>query len=194
METEPVRCPGCGEAMTVAVNRAVNSREYVCNQCGGAVAGVPVFRRLLGDQQVGRIWSGQMSSDESGSDEAKPPRCGFCFADMEPRTLEQGRAAICKTCQVIWFDKEALESLNTIVRTEALSEVGVTKCGYCGAAISSPLDERCRYCGKAFDVAPVVVAAPASPSSSRGNWDDPRQGADWFVHALGAVLDWSSWP
>ncbi len=160
METEPVPCPGCGEAMTVAVNRAVSSREYVCNHCGGVVAGVPVFRHLLGDHQVGQIWSGQICTDESGSDDANPLRCGFCSAEMEPRMLEHGHAGICKTCQVIWFDKEALESLTTTVRTEALSEVGVTKCGYCGAAISSPLDERCRYCGKAFDVAPVFDAAP----------------------------------
>jgi len=164
METEPVRCPGCGEAMTVAVNRAVSSREYVCNHCGGAVAGVPVFRGLLGDHQVGQIWSGQPWSNKSGLDDVKPLRCGFCFADMEPRTLDEGHAAICKTCQVIWFDKAALQSLTTTVRAEALSEVGVTKCGYCGAAISSQLDERCRYCGKAFDLAPVVDAAPTLPT------------------------------
>jgi rubrerythrin len=157
METEAVRCPGCGEAMTIAVNRAVTSREYVCDHCGGAVAGVAVFRHLLDDQQVAHIWSG-----ETASDDTKPPRCGFCLAYMEPRALERGHAAICKTCQVIWFDKEALDSLTTTVQTHALSEVGVSRCSYCGAAITSPLDERCRYCGKGFDEAPVV-AAPTSP-------------------------------
>ena len=174
--------------MTVAVNRAVSSREYVCNLCGGAVAGVAVFRHLLGNDQFGRIWNG-----EPGPDDNKPPRCGFCFADMEPRTLEPGHAAICKTCQVIWLDKEALESLTTTVQTQALSEVGVTRCSYCGAAITSPLDERCRYCGNAFEVAPIVVA-PEPRGSSAGDWEGAGKAAYWFGRALGAVSDWSSWP
>ena len=152
METEPVRCPGCGGVMTIAVNPAVSSREYVCNTCGGAVAGVAVFRHLIGEHQVGQIWIG----DPPAPDEA-PRRCGFCFANMEPRGLESGHAAICKTCQVIWLDKDALSSLAVACPVSHLSDLPVPRCSNCGAAISSPLDEKCRYCGAALELAPIVT-------------------------------------
>ena len=174
--------------MTVAVNRAVNSREYVCSQCGGAVAGVAVFRHLLGDYQVGEIWNGEPAS---AGEDAKPPRCGFCFAPMEPRTVETGHAAICKTCQVIWLDKPALETLSTSVDTQSLADVGVTKCSNCGAPIMSPLAEKCGHCGAALEVAPVVVAAPA-PAGSGTDWDQVGHAAHWFARAVGGLLD-SSW-
>jgi DNA-directed RNA polymerase subunit RPC12/RpoP len=197
MEAEPVRCPGCGGAMSIAVNPAVSSREYVCNDCGSAVAGVAVFRQLLGEHQVGLIWNGGQSE---GSDGAQPPRCGFCFASMESRTLETGHAAICKTCQVIWLDKDALGSLTAAVPVQHLSDIAVPKCSNCGAAISSPLDEKCKYCGAALELAPPVVVAPApagAPTDWTGNFASDFGGAGhaayWFTRAVGALLDppWS---
>jgi hypothetical protein len=181
--------------MTIAVNPAVSSREYVCNTCGGAVAGVAVFRHLIGEHQVGQIWSGHLPAP----DEA-PPRCGFCFANMEPRGLESGHAAICKTCQVIWLDKDALSSLTAAFPVSHLSELSVPKCSNCGAAISSPLDEKCRYCGAALELAPMVTPAPRAAGSAMPSWDVPGMSREdagtaviWFARALGAVLDWSSW-
>lgn len=174
--------------MTVAVNRAVNSREYVCDQCGSAVAGVAVFRHLLGDHQVGEIWNAEAPP---AFEDGRPRRCGFCFAAMEPRTVETGHAAICKTCQVIWLDKPALESLASTVPTQSLAEIGVTKCSNCGAPITSPLAEKCSHCGAALEVAPVVVAAPA-PAGSGADWDQVGHAAYWFTRALGGLLD-SSW-
>lgn len=187
MNSEAVACPGCGAAMTVAVNRAVGSREYVCNQCGSAVAGVAVFRHLLGDHQVGEIWGGE-APDQGGSD---PPRCGFCCVAMQPRAIETGRAAICKTCQVIWLDKAALESLTAAVPRQSLAEVGVTKCSNCGAPITSPLAEKCSHCGAALEVAPVVVVAP-EPVGSGTDWDHAGHAAYWFARAVGGLID-SSW-
>ena len=78
---------------------------------------------------------------------------------MAGRSVEQGHAAICHICQVIWFDRDALGALSTTVpATERLSEVGVTRCAYCGAPIASPLDDCCRYCGTALD---FPVSQPA---------------------------------
>jgi hypothetical protein len=171
--------------MSIAVNPAVSSREYVCSGCGGAVAGVAVFRQLLGEHQVGQIWNGDAST-ASGD----PPRCGFCFAAMEPRQLETGNAAICKTCQVIWLDREALESLTAAVPVQHLSDIGVPMCRNCGAAISSPLDEKCRYCGAALEIAPPVVVAPApAPAGSDMDWGRAGHAAYWFTRAVGALLD-----
>jgi zinc-ribbon domain len=182
-------CPGCGAGMTIAINRAVNSREYVCNGCGSAVAGVAVFRHLLGDHQVGEIWS---APPPAATDSAEPPRCGFCFGRMESRSLDRGRAAVCKTCQVIWLDKEALESLSTTVPTQSLAEVGVTKCSNCGAPITSPLADNCDHCGAALDLAPIVVAAPTHAGDGT-DWDQVGHAAYWFTRAVGALLDSSSY-
>lgn len=181
--------------MTIAVNPAVSSREYVCNACGSAVAGVAVFRHLIGENQVGQIWNG----DPPEQNEAAP-RCGFCFANMEPRALESGHAAICKTCQVIWLDKDALSSLTAAVPVTHLSDIAVPKCSNCGAAISSPLDEKCRYCGAALELAPIVVPAGQAAGSAMPSWDIPGVSRDntgtaavWLARAVSAVLDWSSW-
>jgi Zn-finger nucleic acid-binding protein len=186
MDTDQVMCPGCGVGMTIAVNRAVNSREYVCNQCGSAVAGVAVFRRLLGDHRVGEIWNAEQATASYDD-----PRCGFCLGGMEPRAVENGHAAICKTCQVIWLDKAALGSLTTMVPMPTLAEVGVTKCSNCGAPITSPLAERCGHCGAALEIAPVVVAAPA-PQNTGTDCDHLGGAAYWFARAVGALTKSSS--
>lgn len=140
--------------MSIAANRVDSSREYVCDGCGSAVAAVPVFRRLLGEHQFGAVWN---ADPEPPGPPA--PVCAFCSAHMETRSLQAGRAAICHTCQVVWFDQEALASLSSSVPQAArLSEVGVSKCAYCGAPISSSLDDRCRYCGTALE---LPVSQPA---------------------------------
>lgn len=140
--------------MTMAVNPTDGSREYECGSCGSAVAAVPVFRRLLGEHQVATIWSA-----DPGASAPASPSCPFCCAAMASRSLDKGQAAICHTCQVIWFDREALATLATTVpATERLSEVGVSRCAYCGAPIGSPLDDCCRYCGTTLD---LPVSQPA---------------------------------
>ena len=197
METDPVRCPGCGEAMAIAVNPAVSSREYVCSRCGSAVAGVAVFRQLLGEHQVGQIWNGPVG-DPGSADAGTRPRCGFCFAAMEPRGLECGHAAICKTCQVIWLDKDALGSLTAAVPVTHLADISVPKCSNCGAVISSPLEEKCRYCGAALEVAPTVVVVP--PAADDRSWDNidfnaggppdhASRAAVWLARAIGSAVD-----
>lgn len=140
--------------MIMAVSRADSSREYECGGCGSALAAVPVFRRLLGEHQVAAIWN---ADPPAGASVALS--CPFCPATMAARSVEKGQAAICHTCQVIWFDREAMGALSTTVpATERLADVGVTKCAYCGAPIASPLDDCCRYCGTTLDF-PVSLPA-----------------------------------
>ena len=171
--------------MVVAVSRGASGREYVCDGCGSAVAGIAVFRVLLGDAQAGRIWNSSPPAPEEGS---LRTRCGFCFSVMSPRTSGAGSAAICRTCQVIWFDKAALESLTTPNSPLRLAQLGVVRCGSCGAGIASPLDHKCHYCGAAFSLEPQVVAAPARRHSRVSR--DLVEVADLFARAVGAVLDW----
>jgi hypothetical protein len=184
-------CPGCRNPMIVAVSRGASGREYVCDQCGSAVAGVAVFRTLLGDRQAGRIWAGSEAPPDAESGD-KPVSCGFCFSSMQPRVLDSGRAAICKGCQVMWFDREALESQTTSTSPLRLSQVGVARCGNCGAGIPSPLDHHCRYCGSAFSVEPQsVVMRPVQRDA--GALGDVAEITFCFARAVGAVLDWYPW-
>jgi len=135
-----VSCPGCGAAMDVGMSRSDHAREYFCGQCSSLVAAAPVFRRLLGDQRFAAIWNAPTGSGAG-------PTCGFCRAPMQPRVLDAGNAAVCHTCQVLWFDREALESLPAAESASAFSAASPTKCQYCGAPISATVDGCCRYCG-----------------------------------------------
>jgi hypothetical protein len=110
---------------------------------------------------------------------------------METRSLDSGHAAICKTCQVIWLDKAALGSLTAAVPVAHLSDISVPKCSNCGAAIGSPLDEKCRYCGAALEAAPAVIVAPA-PVGGSTDWEGAGHAAYWFTRAVGALME-SPW-
>lgn len=186
MGTDPVMCPGCSGGMIIAVSRGATGREYVCDVCGSAVAGIAVFRTLLSERVAGNIWN---SDERSSVGEEQPTRrCGFCFSGMSARTVESGHAAICRTCQVLWLDREALESLATPSSPLRLAQLGVARCGNCGAGIPSPLDHKCRYCGSAFSVEPEVVVAPIRRGSRVSG--DLMEVAGLFARAVGAVLDW----
>ena len=179
-------CPGCGGEMMMAVSRGSTGREYVCDGCGSAMAGIAVFRALLNDGVAGKIWNGEEGS--SGDAIRTSRRCGFCFSSMSLRGIDAGRAAICKTCQVMWLDKEALESLATPTSPLRLAQLGVARCGNCGAGIPSPLDHKCRYCGSAFSVEPQVMAVPIRRRARVSG--DLIEVAAGFARAVGAVLDW----
>lgn len=172
--------------MITAVSRGATGREYVCDGCGSAMAVIGVFRALLNDGVAASIWNGEATLPAGTSQTSK--RCGFCFSEMSPRHVDSGSAAICKTCQVMWLDKEALESLATPTSPMRLAQVGVARCGNCGAGIPSPLDERCRYCGSAFTREPQTMAAPMPVRS--GVSSDLTSVAGLFARAVGAVLDW----
>ena len=145
-------CPGCGAPMEVGVSRADHSREYFCATCSSVVAAAPVFRRLLGEHRFATIWNAP------GADGVSPPCC-FCAVTMQPRSMDAGHAAVCHTCQVLWFDREALESLPAAESTPALAAAAMAKCPYCGAPISPTTDGYCRYCG-------TVVEDAGTPASA----------------------------
>lgn len=137
--------------MQVGVSRSDHAREYFCGQCSGLVAAAPVFRRLLGDHRFAEIWNAP------AADGAATP-CPFCGLAMQRRALDAGNAAVCHTCQVLWFDRASLESLPAAESVSAFSAASMSKCEYCGAPISATEDGCCRYCG-------TVVADPqAAPS------------------------------
>ena len=137
--------------MEVGISRSDHAREYFCGQCSSLVAATPVFRRLLGDYRFAAIWNAPAGSGAA-------PTCPFCRVAMHPRALDVGSGAVCHTCQVLWFDREALESLPAAESASALSAGALAKCQYCGAPITATEDGCCRYCGT------VLADAQAAPS------------------------------
>lgn len=133
------------------MSRSDHAREYFCGQCSGLVAAAPVFRRLLGEHRFAAIWNAPAAGGVA-------PTCAFCGVAMQRRALDAGNAAVCHTCQVLWFDREALESLPAAASASAFSAASVARCQYCGAPISATDDGCCRYCG-------TVVADPQAATS-----------------------------
>ena len=184
MESEPVRCPGCGESMVVGAGAGGGGRQYQCDGCGSTVAGIAVFHHVLGDAVANGVWSSAEPGPGDGSPGAcDPVVCAFCFAPMHLRTPKAGRAAICRTCQVMWLDREAMEALSQEAPPRPRPEMGVVRCDNCGAAVPSSLDERCRYCGSAFVLAPPVIVAPVPAQR-----DDLGWGALGTTGSLGASV------
>jgi hypothetical protein len=185
MESEPVRCPGCGDPMVVGVGTAGGGRQYRCDGCGSTVAGIAVFHHVLGDAVANAVWSG----DEPDPGEVSPVVCGFCFASMHLRQTTVGRAAICRTCQVMWLDREAMEASSRDAPPRPRLEMGVVRCDNCGAAVPSSLDERCRYCGKAFVLAPPVIVAAMPAHHDEFEWGAVGTLGGWIARAVEALTD-----
>ncbi len=178
MESAPVRCPGCGDLMVVGVGPTGGGRQYRCDGCGSTVAGIAGFHHVLGDAVANAVWSGE----EPGPDEAQPVVCGFCFGPMHLRKPKAGRAAICRTCQVMWLDQDAMEASSREAPARPRLEMGVLRCENCGAAVPSSLDEGCRYCGGRFVPVPPVIAAPVSVQRDELDWT--------ATGALGSLGSW----
>jgi DNA-directed RNA polymerase subunit M/transcription elongation factor TFIIS len=185
MESEPVRCPGCGKSMVVGVGAGGGGRQYHCDGCGSTVAGIAVFHHVLGDGVANAVWSGE----EPEPGEASPVVCGFCFGAMHPRQPKAGRAAICRTCQVMWLDREAMEALSEEAPPRPRLEMDVVRCDNCGAAVPSSLDERCRYCGSAFVLAPPVIVAPAPAQRGDLEWGALGTLGGWLARAVETFTD-----
>ena len=104
MGTNRLLCPGCsGDLMA---NQVSGLRQYVCAGCGGTVMTVAVLRQLEGSLAE-HLWTEAPAVEAGGGD----ARCPFCTRLMQPKTIPAGRAAMCKGCEVVWLDKQAVQSL-----------------------------------------------------------------------------------
>lgn len=171
--------------MFLGVERGVE-RRYQCDRCGGAVAGIAVWRRLLAEGMASQIWS----SAPPDAAEARAATCAFCLSPMRALTAPAGQAALCRTCQVMWLDRDAHEA-TARPQTEPLRrQLGLLRCDNCGAAIASPLDDRCRYCSATL----VKPMSPPVPAPTRRGSDVDWGGIGYVLYGLGrlatGVLDW----
>jgi Zn-finger nucleic acid-binding protein len=156
MGTDRLLCPGCSGDLLA--NQVSGLRQYVCTACGGTVLTIAVLRQLEGSLAE-HLWTQAASQGPGGGD----ARCPFCSRLMQPRTVPAGGAAMCKGCEVVWLDKQAVQSLpdkaaapgtGPTLASEAL------KCPQCGAPLANSWDERCKFCGSALHAPTQVVVLP----------------------------------
>ena len=174
MGTDRLLCPGCsGDLMA---NQVSGLRQYVCTACGGTVLTIAVLRQLEGSLAE-HLWTEAAAPGTAGGDS----RCPFCSRPMQPKTIPAGRAAMCKGCEVVWLDKQAVQSLPdkaATVGTGPTLASEALKCPQCGAPLANSWDERCQFCGSALHAPTQVVVLPEpGPEEARlewGRWHLPR--------------------
>ena len=162
MGSDQLSCPGCsGNLMAGQVE---GFRQYLCASCGGVVIGIAALRQLSGPAGQ-HIWTSEPPPGASRG----PVHCPFCSSGMEPKTAPAGSAAICRACEMVWLDKQAVASLpvkatgaaDKTLETEALH------CDQCGAPVLHSWDEKCQYCGAALHApTKVVVLESDAPEDS----------------------------
>ena len=167
MGTNRLLCPGCsGDLMA---NQVSGLRQYVCAGCGGTVMTVAVLRQLEGSLAE-HLWTEAPAVEAGGGD----ARCPFCTRLMQPKTIPAGRAAMCKGCEVVWLDKQAVQSL-----PDKAAAVGhgptlasqALRCPQCGAPLANSWDERCPFCGSALHAPTQVVVLPGpGPDETGREW------------------------
>lgn len=133
----------------LAVETTIGRRYYACPSCGGVVAGVAVFREMVGQHLGHQLWSSAMSAGTT----AGTGRCPFCSLPMRPASVENGEVWVCKACEVAWLDKDAITTLAAAEgpRIEVSTHDAVPRCENCGAPLLHASDTHCSYC-----LAPIV--------------------------------------
>jgi Zn-finger nucleic acid-binding protein len=183
MGTGQYLCPGCSGSL--AVNPVEGLRQYVCAGCGGRVLTVSALRQLASSFAI-QLWT----EDPSTSPATAPLRCPFCTLEMQPKAVPTGTAAVCRPCEAVWLDKDAVDAVHVkapgpddqpTLGSETL------RCPQCGAPVPNTWDETCRYCGAGLH-APVKVVV--LPEEVPGEWPaGNRYGPPSLLgEVLGAVL------
>jgi hypothetical protein len=91
---------------------------------------------------------------------------------MEPKAVPTGAAAICRACEVVWLDRQALGSLPVRAaepegQPTLDTQTQAARCPQCGAPIANSWDEHCRYCGAAIHAPTKVVVLPSGSAEDQ---------------------------
>jgi hypothetical protein len=147
-------------------NQVSGLRQYVCASCGGTVLTIAVLRQLEGDLAE-HIWTEAPVEGPAGGG----ARCPFCSRPMQPKPIPTGSAAMCKACESIWLDKQAVQSFPDKAATPGTGPTLASealRCHQCGAPIANSWDEKCQFCGAALHAPTQVVVVPTSPPDEAG--------------------------
>jgi hypothetical protein len=100
---------------------------------------------------------------------------------MQPKAVANGTAALCRSCEAVWLDKEAASSV--AVKAEPPTEQPTLssetlRCPQCGAPLANSWDETCQYCGAAIHAPTQVVMVPMdNPDDGQRERERARDGS-----------------
>lgn len=99
-------CPKCH--ISLSPTGIAEGLLWKCQLCSGVAANLAVLRRHLKDDTVKRLWLEAITA--SAPSNRKCPSCvNMLMGFIVSRENQQIHLDLCKTCQLIWFDKDELD-------------------------------------------------------------------------------------
>ena len=108
-------CPKCKTSLSPT--RVAEGLLWKCEACSGVAANMAVLRKYLKSDTVKKLW--RTAVVESKQSDRMCPGCGHTLREFTAnRDNRRISLNLCKTCQMMWFDKNELEAFP---RAEKLS-------------------------------------------------------------------------
>ena len=100
-------CPEC--KISLSPTRVAEGLLWKCQACSGVAANMAVLRKHLKSDAVKELWRTAVVGSTQSDREC--PSCGHTFREFAVgRDNRRISLNLCKTCQLIWFDKNELEA------------------------------------------------------------------------------------
>ena len=100
-------CPKCKTLLSPM--RVAEGSLWKCEACSGVAANMAVLRKYLKSGAVRELW--RTAVVESTRSDRMCPGCGHTLREFTAnRDNRRISLNLCKTCQMIWFDKNELEA------------------------------------------------------------------------------------
>jgi len=100
-------CPKCKTLLSSKM--VITGLLWKCEACSGTAVNLAVLRRHLKSDTVRELWRTAMT--ESKPSDRSCPSCGNALREFASRGDDRRISLdLCKTCQLIWFDKNELEA------------------------------------------------------------------------------------
>ena len=100
-------CPKCKTSLSPT--RVAEGLLWKCETCSGVAANMAVLRKYLKSDAVKELW--RTAVVESTPSDRRCPSCGQTLREFAAsRDKRRISLDLCKTCQMMWFDKNELEA------------------------------------------------------------------------------------
>lgn len=100
-------CPECHTKLSPT--RVAGGAIWKCQACSGAALNVAVLRKYLKDDTVRELWLAAVSKSTPSN-----RKCPCCEKVLKEFTVSRDNRRmhldLCKTCQLMWFDRDELEA------------------------------------------------------------------------------------
>jgi len=99
-------CPKCHTSLSPT--GVAEGLLWKCQACSGVAANMAVLRKHLKDDTVRKLWLEAITASTPSN-----RKCPSCVKMLREFTVSSGnkriRLDLCRTCQLIWFDKDELD-------------------------------------------------------------------------------------